>query len=258
MWRRWKPRRGSPRSRKAAFIRSGFIRPASSAFSAARSPLPASWPRPRTGRDGARHRVVHGGRQPRIPERRRLDQAHASGLGGFKRDHGCNAGQARLCRAARALRRAVRPVRLASRAEHGGRRPCACDRKISAKSWQIDEVAIKPIPACHFAHASADAAVALSKVGQARRHSFGRRSRAGRSHQDRVRAGREQARAGQQLRRAILHSLHRCDGTAARTLHARRTGRQGDRRPRGSRAGAPRSITPPIPPRPSRSTTRAR
>jgi len=31
------------------------------------------------------------------------------------------------------------------------------------KSWQIDEVAIKPIPACHFAHASADAAVALSK-----------------------------------------------------------------------------------------------
>ncbi len=32
------------------------------------------------------------------------------------------------------------------------------------KSWQIDEVAIKPIPACHFAHASADAAIALSKV----------------------------------------------------------------------------------------------
>jgi 2-methylcitrate dehydratase PrpD len=31
------------------------------------------------------------------------------------------------------------------------------------KSWQIDEVAIKPIPACHFAHAAADAAVALSK-----------------------------------------------------------------------------------------------
>jgi 2-methylcitrate dehydratase PrpD len=30
-------------------------------------------------------------------------------------------------------------------------------------AWQIDEVAIKPIPACHFAHAAADAAVALSK-----------------------------------------------------------------------------------------------
>jgi 2-methylcitrate dehydratase PrpD len=29
------------------------------------------------------------------------------------------------------------------------------------RSWQIDEVAIKPIPACHFAHASADAAMAL-------------------------------------------------------------------------------------------------
>jgi 2-methylcitrate dehydratase PrpD len=35
--------------------------------------------------------------------------------------------------------------------------------KALGKSWQIDEVAIKPIPACHFAHASADAAVALSK-----------------------------------------------------------------------------------------------
>ena len=36
------------------------------------------------------------------------------------------------------------------------------------KSWQIDEVAIKPIPACHFtvAHAAADAAIALSaKLG---------------------------------------------------------------------------------------------
>jgi 2-methylcitrate dehydratase PrpD len=32
------------------------------------------------------------------------------------------------------------------------------------KSWQIEEVAIKPIPACHFAHAAADAAIALSKT----------------------------------------------------------------------------------------------
>jgi 2-methylcitrate dehydratase PrpD len=30
--------------------------------------------------------------------------------------------------------------------------------------WQIDEVAVKPIPACHFAHAAADAAVALHKA----------------------------------------------------------------------------------------------
>jgi 2-methylcitrate dehydratase PrpD len=29
------------------------------------------------------------------------------------------------------------------------------------RSWQIDEVALKPIPACHFAHAAADAAIAL-------------------------------------------------------------------------------------------------
>ncbi|MDE2363491.1 MAG: MmgE/PrpD family protein [Hyphomicrobiales bacterium] len=30
--------------------------------------------------------------------------------------------------------------------------------------WQIDEVAIKPIPACHFTHAAADAAIALSNA----------------------------------------------------------------------------------------------
>jgi len=29
------------------------------------------------------------------------------------------------------------------------------------RSWQIDEVAVKPIPACHFTHAAADAAAAL-------------------------------------------------------------------------------------------------
>jgi 2-methylcitrate dehydratase PrpD len=29
------------------------------------------------------------------------------------------------------------------------------------RSWQIDEVAVKPIPACHFAHAAADAAAVL-------------------------------------------------------------------------------------------------
>jgi 2-methylcitrate dehydratase PrpD len=29
-------------------------------------------------------------------------------------------------------------------------------------NWQIEEVAIKPIPACHFTHAAADAAIALS------------------------------------------------------------------------------------------------
>jgi len=34
------------------------------------------------------------------------------------------------------------------------------------RSWQIDEVAVKPIPACHFAHAAADAAVALHEKHQ--------------------------------------------------------------------------------------------
>jgi 2-methylcitrate dehydratase PrpD len=29
------------------------------------------------------------------------------------------------------------------------------------RSWQVDEVAIKPMPACHFTHAAADAAIAL-------------------------------------------------------------------------------------------------
>ena len=32
------------------------------------------------------------------------------------------------------------------------------------RSWQIDEVAIKPMPACHFTHAAADAAIALHKA----------------------------------------------------------------------------------------------
>jgi 2-methylcitrate dehydratase PrpD len=32
------------------------------------------------------------------------------------------------------------------------------------RSWQIDEVAVKPIPACHFTHAAADAAIALHKA----------------------------------------------------------------------------------------------
>jgi len=31
------------------------------------------------------------------------------------------------------------------------------------RSWQIEEVAVKPIPACHFAHAAADAAAVLHK-----------------------------------------------------------------------------------------------
>jgi 2-methylcitrate dehydratase PrpD len=48
-------------------------------------------------------------------------------------------------------------------AEHMASSDLALATKNLGKSWQIDEVAIKPIPACHFAHAAADAAVALSK-----------------------------------------------------------------------------------------------
>jgi len=32
------------------------------------------------------------------------------------------------------------------------------------RNWQIDEVAVKPMPACHFAHAAADAGIALHKT----------------------------------------------------------------------------------------------
>src|SRR5215470_3611221 len=32
------------------------------------------------------------------------------------------------------------------------------------RTWQIDEVAVKPIPACHFTHAAADAAALLRKA----------------------------------------------------------------------------------------------
>src|SRR5262245_57281489 len=34
------------------------------------------------------------------------------------------------------------------------------------RSWQINEVAVKPIPACHFTHAAADAAAALRRDHQ--------------------------------------------------------------------------------------------
>lgn len=49
---------------------------------------------------------------------------------------------------------------------HLGTHMAAADLRLATKAlgsaWQIEEVAIKPIPACHFTHAAADAAVALS------------------------------------------------------------------------------------------------
>jgi 2-methylcitrate dehydratase PrpD len=52
-------------------------------------------------------------------------------------------------------------------ASHLGKPLGAADRELATEglgsSWQIDEVAIKPLPACHFTHAVADAAIALHR-----------------------------------------------------------------------------------------------
>jgi len=40
------------------------------------------------------------------------------------------------------------------------------------EKWEIDEVAIKPVPACHFTHAFADAGAALHREWQQRGHSL--------------------------------------------------------------------------------------
>ena len=92
----------------------------------------APWPQPRTDGNGAGRRLVHGRRQSRISERRRLDETHASGLGGFERDYSSNTGQARLRWTTRGLRGAIRPIRVPSRHAHGGCGPFACDQEISA------------------------------------------------------------------------------------------------------------------------------
>lgn len=50
-------------------------------------------------------------------------------------------------------------------ASHLGNHFAAADLGLATeqlgRDWQIEEVAVKPIPACHFAHAAADAAIAL-------------------------------------------------------------------------------------------------
>jgi 2-methylcitrate dehydratase PrpD len=52
-------------------------------------------------------------------------------------------------------------------ASHLGDRLAQADLGLATEAlgqrWQIEEVAIKPIPACHFTHAAADAAIALSR-----------------------------------------------------------------------------------------------
>lgn len=53
-------------------------------------------------------------------------------------------------------------------ASHLGSQMASADLALATedlgKAWQIEEVAIKPIPACHFTHAAADAAIALSRT----------------------------------------------------------------------------------------------
>jgi 2-methylcitrate dehydratase PrpD len=52
-------------------------------------------------------------------------------------------------------------------ASHLGKRLEEADQQLATEglgsTWQIDEVAIKPLPACHFTHAVADAAIALHR-----------------------------------------------------------------------------------------------
>ncbi len=52
-------------------------------------------------------------------------------------------------------------------ASHLGKRLEEADQQLATEglgsAWQIDEVAIKPLPACHFTHAVADAAIALHR-----------------------------------------------------------------------------------------------
>ncbi|MGE8367626.1 MmgE/PrpD family protein [Cupriavidus sp.] len=52
-------------------------------------------------------------------------------------------------------------------ASHLGERMAQADLGLATEAlgerWQIEEVAVKPMPACHFTHAPADAAIALSR-----------------------------------------------------------------------------------------------
>ena len=121
---------------------------------------------PRPGR-----RAVDGERQPAVHRGRRLDQALPPGLGGAGRHHRGDVRGARHRGAAVAVRR---PLRLLSPLS---RRSRACRASTSALAtadlaadgsasrWEIDNVAIKPFPMCHFVHASADAAIALQRRG---------------------------------------------------------------------------------------------
>lgn len=52
---------------------------------------------------------------------------------------------------------------------HLGSHAAACDYSLAThglgKEWEIDQIAVKPFPACHFTHGCADAAIALRNQG---------------------------------------------------------------------------------------------
>ena len=73
--------------------------------------------------------------------------------------------------------------------------------------WEIENVAVKPFPACHFVHACADAAIALHRPASIPSASLARCARARRRRQGGVRAGRREAPAEERLRREVQHSL---------------------------------------------------
>ena len=60
--------------------------------------------------DGARHCAFNGERQPGVSRGRRLDQAHASGMGWGRGHHGGDTGEARVRRTESRLRRPLRPL----------------------------------------------------------------------------------------------------------------------------------------------------
>ena len=126
--------------------------------------------------------------------------------------------------------------------------------------WETMAVAVKPLPACHFTHACSDAALALIRQHKfaIRRYRAHQGAGAGGGRQDRVRAGGQQAPAGQRLRRPVLDPLPGGGEPGARPLHAGRAGARCARATSASCACATSSTTRSTPAPPSRGTTRAR
>ena len=76
--------------------------------------------------------------------------------------------------------------------------------------WELQQVAVKPFPACHFVHACVDAAVTLTREHKldAKEIEQVRALVPAEVVKDGLRTSREQAPPRQQLRRAVFNSLH--------------------------------------------------